>query len=122
IRCVEIACEYPAAVGIEGRRAMSVACRARTPAKMSARAAIATAARAIVLGPRARAIGPEHHARHPIVRAADVHAAGHEIDRAILVEIAKRERDEMRRRPGDRMHGELLFAVVLPPDQALRSW
>src|SRR5436190_22672104 len=70
--------------------------------------------------PRHATIPPQHDARDSIVRRTDMHAARYEIGRAVAVEIRGRQRDEMRWGMGDRVHRELLAAVVLEPNQAER--
>ena len=49
-----------------------------------------------------------------------MHPSGDEIRRAVAVEIADAQRDQMGWRARNIVHGELLMPVVLQPHEALR--
>src|SRR5688572_32765708 len=73
--------------------------------------------------PRRRGTGvpPRGDPRHAVVRTADVHPAGHEIRLPVSVEIAGRERQQVRGRSSNRLHGEAHLTVVLEPQKAWRA-
>src|SRR5262245_65977815 len=101
-----MAADWAEKSGIAGRRASASLCRTSEAPTYASTAAIATPA-TIARRLRLRAgatIAPDRHARHAIVRTTDMHPAGHQVRRAVLVEIANGERDEMRRRSSGRMH------------------
>src|SRR6187551_2797269 len=57
----------------------------RARLRLGARGSGLRAARSAL--PRRATIPPQHHPRHPVVRRADVHAAGHEVGGAVAVQI-----------------------------------
>src|SRR5437773_1664398 len=50
---------------------------------------------------------PCRNARHPIIRTADVHAAGHEVNLTVAVEIPERQGYQVRRRGRDGVQRKL---------------